>query len=78
LLALSGSWSVAADYMWPTPWNAQRYIGTALAWWGASGGIALARYQLGKSFSIKPEAHALVTSGVYSKIRNPDLRVSAR
>jgi protein-S-isoprenylcysteine O-methyltransferase Ste14 len=56
--------------MWPTPWNAQRYLGTALAVLGI-GGIAVARYQLGKSFSIKPEAHGLVTSGVYSKIRNP-------
>jgi len=33
--------------------------------------IVVARYQLGKSFSIKPEAHALVTTGLYSKIRNP-------
>jgi protein-S-isoprenylcysteine O-methyltransferase Ste14 len=33
--------------------------------------IGIARYQLGKSFSIKPEAHALVTAGLYSKIRNP-------
>ena len=29
------------------------------------------RYDLGKSFSIKPEAKALVTNGIYSKIRNP-------
>ena len=56
--------------VWPGPWNAQRYIGTALVVAGLSG-IAIARYQLGKSFSIKPEAHMLVTSGVYSKIRNP-------
>jgi len=55
---------------WPSPWNAQRYIGTALVVAGVSG-IALARYQLGRSFSIKAEAHALVTAGVYSKIRNP-------
>jgi protein-S-isoprenylcysteine O-methyltransferase Ste14 len=55
---------------WRTPWNAQRYIGTLLAVVGGSF-IALARYQLGRSFSIKPEAHELVTSGLYSKIRNP-------
>ncbi len=61
---------VCGLFMWPSPWNPQRYIGTALALAGI-GGIALARYQLGKSFSIKPEAHVLVTSGVYSKIRNP-------
>jgi len=55
---------------WPTPWNAERYIGTVLAVAGASL-IALARYQLGKSFSLRPEAHELVTSGIYAKIRNP-------
>jgi protein-S-isoprenylcysteine O-methyltransferase Ste14 len=55
---------------WPAPWNAQRYIGTALTVVGI-GFIAVARYQLGKSFSIKPEAHELVTTGLYSKIRNP-------
>ena len=55
---------------WKTPWNAQRDIGTALAVVGVSG-IALARFQLGRSFSIKAEAHALVTTGIYSKIRNP-------
>ena len=54
----------------PTPWNAQRYVGTALAVVGISG-IASARYQLGRSFSIKAEAHQLVTRGFYSKIRNP-------
>jgi protein-S-isoprenylcysteine O-methyltransferase Ste14 len=32
---------------------------------------ATARLQLGKSFSIRPRATALVTCGVYSKIRNP-------
>jgi protein-S-isoprenylcysteine O-methyltransferase Ste14 len=61
---------VCGLFVWPGPWNAQRYIGTALVATGI-GGIVVARYQLGKSFSIKPEAHVLVTSGVYSKIRNP-------
>ena len=55
---------------WRTPWNAQRYVGTALAIIGVAG-IALARYELGRSFSIKPEAHQLVTTGIYSRIRNP-------
>jgi protein-S-isoprenylcysteine O-methyltransferase Ste14 len=53
-----------------TPWNLQRYTGTFLVVVGASG-IALARWQLGKSFSISPEANELVTAGIYSKIRNP-------
>jgi protein-S-isoprenylcysteine O-methyltransferase Ste14 len=55
---------------WRTPWNVQRYTGTVLAVVGGSF-IAVARYQLGKSFSIKPEAEELVTTGLYSKIRNP-------
>lgn len=32
---------------------------------------ALARIQLGKSFAVRAEAKALVTTGLYSKIRNP-------
>jgi protein-S-isoprenylcysteine O-methyltransferase Ste14 len=54
----------------PSPWNLQRYAGTVLAVIGVVG-VAVARYQLGKSFAIKAEAHELVTTGVYSKIRNP-------
>ncbi len=32
---------------------------------------ATARVQLGKSFSVKPKAVAIVSRGIYSKIRNP-------
>jgi protein-S-isoprenylcysteine O-methyltransferase Ste14 len=53
-----------------TPWNAQRYVGTVLVAVGATF-IVIARYHLGRSFSIRPEAHELVTTGIYSKIRNP-------
>jgi len=31
----------------------------------------IARFQLGASFSISPQARQLVTKGLYSKIRNP-------
>lgn len=55
---------------WSGPWNMTRYIGTALVAVGISF-IAMARYQLGRSFSVKAEAHKLVTTGLYSKIRNP-------
>jgi len=55
---------------WASPWNTERYVGTALAVIGVSG-IGIARYQLGKSFSIGAQAHKLVTTGIYSKIRNP-------
>jgi protein-S-isoprenylcysteine O-methyltransferase Ste14 len=52
------------------PWDLQRTIGAALLVAGIAG-IAAARYQLGRSFALKPEAHQLVTRGIYSKIRNP-------
>jgi protein-S-isoprenylcysteine O-methyltransferase Ste14 len=54
----------------PGPWDLSRSLGTTLILIGI-GGIALARYQLGRSFAIRAEAHKLVTHGVYSKIRNP-------
>jgi len=53
-----------------TPWNSERYAGTVLAIVGV-GLIVMARRQLGKSFSLTPQAHKLVTTGIYSKIRNP-------
>jgi protein-S-isoprenylcysteine O-methyltransferase Ste14 len=37
----------------------------------ALAGVILARYTLGQSFSIKAKARALVTTGIYSRIRNP-------
>ena len=33
--------------------------------------LATARYQLGRSFSITPQARMLVTHGIYSRIQNP-------
>lgn len=47
-----------------------RWAGLFLALLGLSG-VVLARYTLGRSFSIVPQARALVTSGIYSRIRNP-------
>ncbi len=55
---------------WSGPWSATRSIGTVLVVVGLTF-IGIARYQLGRSFSIKAEAHQLVTTGIYSKIRNP-------
>jgi protein-S-isoprenylcysteine O-methyltransferase Ste14 len=54
----------------PGPWDLQRIIGTTLMLVGIVG-IATARFQLGKSFSLTAKAHQLVTRGIYSKIRNP-------
>lgn len=55
---------------WKTPWNAERYAGTVLAIVGATC-IVVARVHLGRSFSITPQARKLVTTGIYSRIRNP-------
>src|ERR1700757_1662744 len=55
---------------WSSPWNLQRYTGTVLATVGVSF-VGLARYQLGASFSVSAKARKLVTTGIYSKIRNP-------
>jgi len=52
------------------PWTALRIAGVVLA----IGGYVLfvtARLQLGKSFSVSPQAKELVTHGLYSRIRNP-------
>lgn len=54
----------------PGPWDFQRIVGATLMT-AALGGIVIARYQLGRSFSVRAEAHQLVTRGIYSKIRNP-------
>jgi protein-S-isoprenylcysteine O-methyltransferase Ste14 len=54
----------------PGVWDWQRSTGSALLLVGVCG-IAVARWQLGRSFAIRAEAHQLVTHGIYSKIRNP-------
>jgi protein-S-isoprenylcysteine O-methyltransferase Ste14 len=57
-------------FLWVGPWNAARYAGIFLA---VTGIVLLfvARFQLGKSFSVTAQARKLVTHGLYSKIRNP-------
>jgi len=52
------------------PHGAARWIGLVLGLIGL-GGVVLARYTLGRSFSVVPKATALVTTGIYSRIRNP-------
>lgn len=54
----------------PTPWNWAHWLGMAIA----TPAVVLlfaARYQLGRSFSVTPQARQLVSHGIYSKIRNP-------
>jgi protein-S-isoprenylcysteine O-methyltransferase Ste14 len=52
------------------PHGVARWLGLALGLIGLAG-VILARYTLGRSFSIVPKATGLVTTGIYSRIRNP-------
>jgi protein-S-isoprenylcysteine O-methyltransferase Ste14 len=52
------------------PWTILRIAGAMLAVTGYVLFVT-ARLQLGKSFSVSPQAKALVTHGLYSRIRNP-------
>src|SRR5271167_1047825 len=65
LLAIGYMYKVA-----PGPHDWARLLGLVLALIGLAG-VILSRYTLGRSFSIAPKATALVTSGIYSRIRNP-------
>ena len=57
-------------YCLQQPLSPMRLTGVALAV-AVFGFWVTARIQLGKSFSVKPKAVALVTRGIYSRIRNP-------
>jgi protein-S-isoprenylcysteine O-methyltransferase Ste14 len=57
-------------FAWPGPWNGQRLAGSVLLLIGMSL-VFTARLQLGRSFSLTPQARKLVTHGLYSRIRNP-------
>jgi len=52
------------------PWTALRIGGAFLALVGYIL-VLTARIQLGKSFSVRPEAKELVSHGLYSRISNP-------
>ncbi len=60
----------ALTIFWKGPWNAERYAGVVIAFIGLFL-LFLARFQLGRSFSVTPQARQLVTQGLYSRIRNP-------
>ena len=69
LLAGAGAlWLVFTSEIGPR--GPVRSVGLALGVIGLAGVIA-ARYTLGRSFSVTPQARALVTTGIYSRIRNP-------
>jgi protein-S-isoprenylcysteine O-methyltransferase Ste14 len=54
----------------PGPHGPLRIVGLSLALIGLAG-VILSRYALGRSFSVTAKATALVTTGIYSRIRNP-------
>ena len=54
----------------PGPHGLAHWFGLLLSLIGLAG-VILSRYTLGRSFSIAPKATALVTRGIYSRIRNP-------
>ncbi|HEV8041313.1 MAG TPA: isoprenylcysteine carboxylmethyltransferase family protein [Bryobacteraceae bacterium] len=68
LLGLYCLYSIFVDG--PGPHDLIRRIGLALGLLGLAG-VILARFTLGRSFSVKAKATELVTSGIYSRIRNP-------
>ena len=52
------------------PWTPMRIAGLAIAT-PAFAALIVARLQLGRAFSVRAKASTLVTSGIYSRIRNP-------
>jgi protein-S-isoprenylcysteine O-methyltransferase Ste14 len=68
---LAGLWGLGWAYLYgPGPHDGLRSIGAALGLTGLAG-VILARYTLGRSFSVTAKARALVTTGIYARIRNP-------
>jgi len=51
-------------------WTPMRMAGVVIGL-PALGMLIWARIELGGSFAVRPKAQALVTTGIYSKIRNP-------
>ncbi|HEV2615778.1 MAG TPA: isoprenylcysteine carboxylmethyltransferase family protein [Candidatus Acidoferrales bacterium] len=70
ILVVGAAWSFALYQGLSRSWTTHQVVGMAIAipafclW-------ALARLQLGRSFSISAQAKELVTHGLYSKIQNP-------
>ncbi len=62
---------VAGAVVWRAwAWDVRHVVGMGIAALGLALWVT-ARVQLGKSFSVRPEARALVTRGLYSKFSNP-------
>ena len=70
LQLLSASLLLGLIFAVPGPWDLQRFGGAILAFVSLCL-LGISRFQLGRSFSVTPQARALVTRGIYSRIRNP-------
>lgn len=70
LLIVSIGLIVFVTYTFTLPWTWWRVTGFAIAI-PAFALLFISRLQLGSAFSIGPKATMLVTSGIYSRIRNP-------
>jgi protein-S-isoprenylcysteine O-methyltransferase Ste14 len=68
---IAGLWALVAIFrVGPGPHGEARWVGLVLGLIGLTG-VIVARYTLGRSFSLRAKATALVTTGIYSRIRNP-------
>jgi protein-S-isoprenylcysteine O-methyltransferase Ste14 len=61
---------IFAGQFWGPPWTVARIAGLAVALLSFLL-LVLARIQLGRAFSVRAKATTLVTTGIYSRIRNP-------
>jgi len=67
----AGAWALGCLF-WsgPGPNRWARSFGLLLGLIGLAG-VIIARYTLSRSFSVAAKATALVTRGIYSRVRNP-------
>lgn len=61
---------IIAISFWGPPWTISRIAGLAIAI-PSLVLLGVARFQLGSAFSVRAKATTLVTTGLYSRIRNP-------
>src|SRR6266446_1697473 len=62
--------AILAALFWHPPWTPVRIAGL-LTFVVSFALLTLARYQLGNSFSITPQAKQVIKHGIYSKVRHP-------
>jgi len=68
-VGLAGLAFLVIDF-WGRPWTPLRIAGAAIGL-PSLALLIVARIQLGGSFAVRAKANALVTRGLYSRIRNP-------